>query len=293
MSPLKVRLLPWIELVRLPALFSAWSNIIAAHLIATAGRPDGGLLLLQLGISTCLYWAGMILNDCFDLAEDRRERPGRPLPSGRIAPAAAWAAGGGLVLIGLGLGALAGPGPLLLSVLLTLSVLAYDGWLKHGLAGPFAMGLCRYLNWLLGLSAAPVQLPGLLLALPVLLYTVAVTVLSRAETRDGDRGAVLRSALWVGATVVAVLALFLTGVLTDAIALALLALGAGLLIRRLAGIGREARAGQVRTGVGFMLLGMIPLDALLLAGDGQWTAALALLVLLVPGRVLARWIRMT
>jgi hypothetical protein len=39
---------------------------------------------------------------------------------------------------------------------------------------------------------------------------------------------------------------------------------------------------RVRASVGFMLLCMIPLDALLLAGDGQRLAAVLLLLLLLP-----------
>ena len=34
--------------------------------------------------STLLYWSGMVWNDYFDLEQDRKERPGRPLASGRI-----------------------------------------------------------------------------------------------------------------------------------------------------------------------------------------------------------------
>jgi 4-hydroxybenzoate polyprenyltransferase len=284
---------PWMELVRLPALFSAWSNIIAAHLVATDGALDARMLAVQLGITTCLYWAGMILNDCFDLAEDRRERPNRPLPSGRIRPTSAWLAGGALLLVGLILGAAAGLVPLLVSGLLGLAVVAYDAWLKHRQSGPLAMGLCRYLNWLLGLSAAPILLPSLLLPLPILLYTVAVTVLSCAETRDGDRRAVLHSALWVGTAFIAMLGLFVLGLFSDLLALLALALALALLLRFLAGVGREARAGDVRKAVGLMLLGMIPLDALFLAGNGQWPAALGLLLFLVPGRLLARRIGVT
>jgi 4-hydroxybenzoate polyprenyltransferase len=89
----QLRLGDWVELVRLPAVFSAWSNILAAHLIATTGSPHWRLLALQLAITTSLYWAGMVLNDCFDLNNDRIERPERPLPSGRIAPRAAWTVG--------------------------------------------------------------------------------------------------------------------------------------------------------------------------------------------------------
>jgi hypothetical protein len=49
----------------------------------------------------------------------------------------------------------------------------------------------------------------------------------------------------------------------------------------------------VRATVGFMLLGMIPLDALLLGGGGQHLAALGLLLLLVPGWIIARRVQVT
>src|SRR5207302_1510764 len=57
--------------------------------------------------STLLYWAGMVWNDYFDLAQDRKERPLRPIPSGRVTPRMAALLGTGLMLAGLGCAALA------------------------------------------------------------------------------------------------------------------------------------------------------------------------------------------
>ena len=46
-----------------------------------------------------LYASGTALNDVFDFEIDRAERPGRPLPSGRVSSrSAAWLGGLGLVL---------------------------------------------------------------------------------------------------------------------------------------------------------------------------------------------------
>ena len=45
--------------------------------------------------------------------------------------------------------------------------------------------------------------------------------------------------------------------------------------------------------VAFMIFGIIPLDALLLAGVGQSGAALVLLLLMIPGRILGRWMYIT
>ncbi len=47
-----------------------------------------------------IYAAGIALNDVFDYEIDLKERPGRPLPSGRVSRRfAAWT-GGGLLLLG-------------------------------------------------------------------------------------------------------------------------------------------------------------------------------------------------
>lgn len=291
MRALKTRLIPWIELARLPAFLSAWSNILAAHLIATGGSPAWRLLLLQLGIATCLYWAGMILNERFDQAMDRREWP-RP-PANRVAPGAAWAAGFGLLTGGILLGALAGRGPLLIASLLATVMLGYDLYLKRGPLGPPAMALCRWLTWLLGLSVAAVRLPELLLALPVFLYTMSMTLLSRGENEDCNRRAVRRATVALVFALAAALALYPLGILHDPYALALTAVTGALLVRRLLRLADDPTVPRVRASVDFMLLCMIPLDALLLGGAGQRLAALALLLLLVPGWFLAWWVQVT
>jgi 4-hydroxybenzoate polyprenyltransferase len=108
-----------------------------------------GLLLLA---SSCLYSAGMVWNDWFDLEQDRRERPFRPLPSGRVA------AGRRRVrlippAVGVGFAALAGrlqpdatgwltPSSAV-ALVLAVAILLYDGWLKRTWAGPLGMGACR------------------------------------------------------------------------------------------------------------------------------------------------------
>ena len=54
--------------------------------------PVGGWVLgLLVAASTALYASGVVLNDVFDLEQDRQDRPDRPLPSARISlRAARW-----------------------------------------------------------------------------------------------------------------------------------------------------------------------------------------------------------
>src|SRR5205823_1510868 len=93
MTPLR----PYAQLVRLPALPTALADICLGAL-ATRALPSRGLAFgLLLLASGCLYCGGMVWNDFFDLEQDRRERPFRPLPSGRVTPAAAARLGAALL----------------------------------------------------------------------------------------------------------------------------------------------------------------------------------------------------
>ncbi|MGH7174682.1 MAG: UbiA family prenyltransferase, partial [Gemmataceae bacterium] len=135
--------------------------------------------------------------DYFDREQDRRERPSRPLPSGRVAPREAVCLGIGLFVAGVLLARLAGWTSLLIAICLVAAILAYDGWLKRTWAGPLAMGTCRFLNVLLGVSACG-SLPwprGAYLALIVGLYIVGVTWFARTEARLSKQNALRGAAV--------------------------------------------------------------------------------------------------
>src|SRR5262249_28324737 len=81
--------------------------------------------------------------------------------------------------------------PASLAILLVVAILLYDGWLKRTWAGPIAMGTCRFLNVLLGHSAAgALAWPrGAHLALVVGVYIVGVTWFARTEARMSSQNA--------------------------------------------------------------------------------------------------------
>lgn len=155
-------LLSYLRLFRLPNVFTAMADVAMGYLFVehTIVRID--VFLCLVGASSLLYTAGMVLNDVYDLEVDAKERPGRPLPSGRIS--AAWAKwlGYELLLVGLALGWLAGIGMFGLTAAgfksgtvataLALCIVLYDVGLKKTFAGPLGMGACRFLNVLLGMS---------------------------------------------------------------------------------------------------------------------------------------------
>ena len=62
-------------------------------------QPIAGFLCLAVA-SCLLYTAGMILNDVYDFDVDMKERPSRPLPSGRISRRRAQSLGYGMLATG-------------------------------------------------------------------------------------------------------------------------------------------------------------------------------------------------
>jgi hypothetical protein len=184
---------PWLELIRLPAVFTAPADVLAGLALGGfvfTGAQDAGRVALLVLASVSIYAAGMAANDLFDLDVDRVERPGRPLPSGRVKPAAAWRFVAALQVLGVaaavaGGGAFAGAATAV-TVLLTY---LYNGLLKHGPLGPIAMGACRFGNAGIGLAALGVVAPTTwALPLGTLAYVAAVTGVSRHEARGEVTG---------------------------------------------------------------------------------------------------------
>ncbi|MFD5335317.1 SCO3242 family prenyltransferase [Streptomyces hawaiiensis] len=175
----------WAELLRLPALFSVPGDALAGT--AATGSAPNSRTLLAIGSSLCLYEAGMALNDWADRDVDAVERPHRPLPSGRIRPAAALTAACALTGAGLALAARAGRPALAVAAPLAATVWAYDLGLKHTPAGPVAMGAARGLDLLLGAAATTgCTRPALPSAALLCTHTAAVTTVSRQEARGGS-----------------------------------------------------------------------------------------------------------
>lgn len=179
------------QLVRLPNLPTALADICLGALAAQALPAHGFAFVALLLASACLYSSGMVWNDYFDRDEDRRERPDRPIPSGRVSMRQAIQLGAGLLVAGVLLTLAAGRTAFVIGLCLVSAILAYDGWLKRTWAGPVAMGTCRFLNVLLGVSACGSLLwPfGGHLALVVGLYIVGVTWFARTEARTSNQNA--------------------------------------------------------------------------------------------------------
>jgi 4-hydroxybenzoate polyprenyltransferase len=300
--------LAWARLLRLPNLATAVADVLAGFVIVSQTRAVGWLppaFGWAAVASLALYAAGMVLNDIFDVEIDRRERPARPLPSGRIAVGLAAAvgqlllAGGGLAACGAAVAARS-PWPALVGGCLMVAVWLYDRHAKGTSLGPAVMGSCRGLNWLLGMTAAggPLTAHQWLLPVGMAVYVMGITVYARDEAEES-----LPVTLAVGAGIM------LIGLLTAGAAPWLAAragdagawlagtrlsnwlllwgmLATSILLRAVLGI-VDPGSGRVQQAVGNAIMAIITLDAVLVlatCGEGWSILVLLLLVPFLLGR---------
>jgi 4-hydroxybenzoate polyprenyltransferase len=166
----------------------------------------------------------LLVNDLADLAEDRRERPNRPLPSGAANVRTVLVVAIILAVFALLLCLAVNRETLFIGVLLFFAILFYNLWIKKiGILGPFNMGLCRGLSILLGATAGIREMNGgtaviwsnlltlaILAAMGETLYIAAITNLARIETQ-ADPPKLPRFLPFVGLVVV-VLPFFLAAI---------------------------------------------------------------------------------
>ncbi len=190
MRSLKKQTKAWLQLLRPPNLFTLPGDPLAGFLLASVpGEPIVLKSVLPcLMASLLLYAAGLLANDYFDLETDRRERPLRPLPSGRVAPESARNAALVLTLLGVAAAMAAGKTATLMAFLLVAAIAFYNTKGKRSpWWGPFNMGLCRGLNLLLGAAAARpaglcLQKEVIVSALGLTMYIAGVSMIAFKET---------------------------------------------------------------------------------------------------------------
>jgi 4-hydroxybenzoate polyprenyltransferase len=233
------KLLAWRQILRLGNVFTAVSNVLTGHILVTGRVPRlnaiaWGVYAL-LAASALLYLAGMVLNDAFDAEVDARERPERPIPSGRIDRSTAFRVGWTLLSAGVAIAfvvsaAAADVAPGVVAACLAVAIVVYDAGLKSTSAGPWSMGWCRTLNALLAASHSahfPGRFDAWAYAIGVGLYTVCLTYLARGEAtgsaaQDAARRTLIKALLQGFIVIDAVIATVAAGWPAGAIVLSLL-----------------------------------------------------------------------
>ncbi len=288
------------------------ANIITAIADIIAGVAISGLFTDSLHLSTQghflwqrivllvvstigLYGGGVVFNDVFDRDEDSRERPERPLPSGKVSLRQAVTLGIALLVMGVAAALAVAPTCGAIALAVALLALTYDKLAKHnGIIGPVVMGLCRSGNLLLGMSVFGTipwaQWPILLIPL---LFIAAITLTSQKETTGKNKGAI-GTAMAIDALIFIFLALPVVKHPTEtlpALPFLLFWYGMNLRAKFRAITNNQPRLvmNAVKTGV----ISLIPLNACYVVSFADWRYALGVLLLLPLSLLLARTFSVT
>ena len=299
----------FLELLRVPNLFTAMADVAMGVLFVTplVGMNDTIALAALMGASCLLYASGVVLNDVFDVRLDARQRPERPIPSGRMPLGLARILGWLLLLGGMTLGwtgaAVVGQwGPGLVALLLAACIVLYNASLKATPLAPVVMGACRSLNVLMGMSvlATPWQFHHGLVAAAIGVYIAGITWFARTEAERSRRLPLMLATL----VMLAGIAMLTLLPWTDAPLVRLLeqqpqrwyiVLSAlGLLIGwRFIRAVVDPSPFTVQMAVQHGILSLIFLDAAAVFAVRDMGAAVAILLLLLPATLASRAVRVT
>jgi 4-hydroxybenzoate polyprenyltransferase len=293
------RLWAYLQLMRPANIITAWADILAGFAISGcfifSNEAIGSLVnLAPLGwlllATTGLYGGGIVFNDVFDALLDARERPERPIPSGRVSRFGATVLGSLLLSVGVVAACQVSWLSYTLAIAIAFFALIYDAFGKHHpILGPINMGICRGANLLLGASVSPAIVEEYwFLALIPIIYIAAITILSRGEVHGAKLSIAVIALLLILIIITVLLGL---GLLTDYQLITALPFIVMFSIQVLFPVSKavcEPTPSQIRIAVKAGVLSLIILDSTLVAGFAGLSSGFLALSLLPISMVLAQ-----
>lgn len=274
-------------LARISNVPTTISNVLAGSAIAAPLVFSVDLVLVIIAIAL-FYTAGMYLNDILDLKIDREQRPERPLPSGRISLAEAWAVTLVLFAAGLVLLWFVDRQSFVAGIVLIAVIAIYDAWHKGNPIGPVIMALTRVMVYVIAFFAFATEVTGelWLWGAVMLAYVAGLTYIAKTESLPGV------GRYWPLATVIApaVVAVILEPV--DVLVWSL-AVAHVLWVVHSASFAYRTSNRQVGGAIARLIAGISMLDALVLATHEAWWAVLMAMACLALTMFLQRYIKGT
>jgi 4-hydroxybenzoate polyprenyltransferase len=259
-----------LKLGRVSNLPTVWTNVFTGIALAGGAAADARLAILLVSLSL-FYIGGMFLNDAFDAGFDAGARPERPIPSGQVSAAQVYAAGFGMLALGVGLLAWIGYGfepftqwrPVLCGGALAAAIVLYNWHHKDNPLSPLVMGLCRVLVYLAAAFAVTSEPPApiYIAAVVLLCYLIGLTYAAKKEHLDRLDG------VWPLAFLAVPVAYGIVLSINEPIAVLPLIAFAGWMLFALNLLRRRAK-GDVPRAVVSLIAGISLLDAVLLASHG-------------------------
>lgn len=275
--------------------FAAAGGLITIGSGSLQVEPNAAQLSFLLVSTFGLYGGGVVFNDIFDANLDAKERPERPIPSGRVSKTGAISLGSFLLLVGIFFGFQVNTISGLIATGIVVLVLLYDKWAKHSTYwGPVFMGACRGGNLLLGISIIPLLLVNLwFLFLIPLAYIAAITLVSQGEVHGGNKTAGFSAVGLIVLVLIALTALSFRLDYTLLSALPYLILFGIVVLPSFIKAARIPEAELIRTAIKRGVLSLIILNSTLAAGFAGIIAGLFVLILLPISILLSKLFSVT
>jgi 4-hydroxybenzoate polyprenyltransferase len=286
----------YLELARPANVCTAIADVTAGFLYMGGRVSDWPALALLSGASALLYAGGVAMNDAVDAGRDTLERSERPIPSGRVPRRLAFVFSAMLLAGGLILAFLCSRNAAMVAAALVVAIILYNVLLKQSPLGPATMGLCRALNLGLGMTVFPEYRMTISLV-PVLflmwLFVTSVTFFARFEAGVSSGRRLRWGTVGVVAAVLGLCGLsgiIFTAHLSFLIPVVVLAVALGV---------RGWRAAQTRDPVSVQravevfVVSLIFFDMCIAWAVRGPIASLAVVVWIIPARLLARLFRVT
>jgi geranylgeranylglycerol-phosphate geranylgeranyltransferase len=190
---MRTRLAALVRIVRPHNMLAAGLGVVAGHYVAAGTAPPAAAWAAL--VAALATGAGNVINDYYDFAIDRVNKPRRPLPSGQLSPRAALAWYGVLVVATTLVALTATPAPIVaLALGWQLALFAYARTLKRTwIAGNVTVALVSSSAFLAGAATAGRPAAA---AVPMAIAFAFVTcreLVKGGEDLEGDRRAGVRT----------------------------------------------------------------------------------------------------
>tara|TARA_B100000470_G_C19750050_1_gene373337 strand:- start:247 stop:1086 length:840 start_codon:yes stop_codon:yes gene_type:complete len=175
----------YLQLVRLPGIFTAFSNVLIGYFFSFSFNSEVIFLPYLLVTSGMLFCSGMIFNDYFDYNRDKKERSFRPLPSGKISKQNALLIGFIFLILANISAFFLGFDSLIISLILSCMILFYNLKLKSiSFLGILNLSVIRMLNILLGFSIIGISFEFIQYLFPLGIFIVGISILAKNEIKS-------------------------------------------------------------------------------------------------------------
>lgn len=184
-----------VELIRPELPLSAALCVLTGQVLALGGLPDIRTGILGFLVGFLISGAAMVSNDYYDLAVDKVNHPGRPLPSGRVSKRDVIGLTIVLAFVGLLASLLIGIVPFIFAAFILIIGLTYNWKLKeNGLAGNLMVSTSVGATFVFG-GVAVGDLNGVVLTFAAMafIFDLGEEIAADAMDAEGDRERSMRS----------------------------------------------------------------------------------------------------